>query len=301
VSEQTRTSPEPAVYIDGEYYARAEAKISVFDHAFLYGDGVFETWCAWGGYVVSLREHVDRLFRSAQAIALQVPLSKNELAEALLETVRRSGLRRAYIKCVVSRGVSNEPLLDPRGCRPSVVIFVRPYLSFIGAGKENAGLKVKISSIRRIPPECLDPKIKNLNYLNQVLMRVEANAAGADDAISLGLDGYVAEGSTYNLFLARGGTLYTAGENILLGITRENVLTLAAEEGIPTVIGQLTAYDIYNADEAFYSSTAGGINWIAEVDGRRIGAGEMGPLTACISRRYWEALETGRWGTPIYE
>jgi branched-chain amino acid aminotransferase len=288
------------VYVGGEYVPESEAAISVFDHVVLYGDAVFDTACAWEGRIFKLDEHIDRFFESAHALKLEIPLDKEELSEVVVEVMRRNKLQNAYIKMIGTRGVGELPLMSPYNCKPNLIVFAIPYISLIGGERQDQGIRTMISSMRRIPSECLDSKIKCCNYLNHILMRMEANEAGLDEAIELGMDGYVAEAPGYNLFLAKKGTLYTPADNILMGVTRETVMELAAEEEITTVEARLTAFDLYNADEAFLTSTAGGIFGIREIDGRTIGRGKVGPLTRKINERYLALLESGEKSTPVY-
>ena len=293
-------SSERQVYIGGEFVAENEARISIFDHAVLYGDAVYDTACAWGGKVFKLDEHVDRLFESAQALKIEVPLDKAGVKAVVLEVIRRNKLEDAYIKIIVTRGVGRMPLLSPYNCRPNLMAFAIPYLSLIDSVVQQEGIRAGISSMRRIPSECLDSKIKCCNYLNHIMMRMEANEAGLDEAIELDIDGYVAEAPGYNVFIAKQGLLYTPGENILVGITRQTVMELAAAEGMETVVGRLTAFDLYNADEVFLTSTAGGIFAVREVDGRTIGTGKPGPITQMLNKKYMELLESGVQSTPVY-
>ena len=292
-------SPERQVYLGGEYVPENEARISVFDHVVLYGDAVYDTACAWGGQVFKLDEHVDRLFESAHALKIEVPLDKAGVKEVVLEIMRRNKLESAYIKIVVTRGVGRMPLMSPYNCTPNLIVFAIPYLSLIDSDAKEEGLRAGISSLRRIPSECLDSKIKCCNYLNHILMRMEANEAGLDEAIELDIDGYVAEAPGYNVFMAKRGVLYTPGENILVGVTRQTVMELAAAEGMETVVGRLTAFDLYNADEVFLTSTAGGIFAVREVDGRTIGQGRPGPITQMLNQKYVELLESGLQSTPV--
>lgn len=295
------TTGELVVYVNGAYLPEGDAAISVFDHGFLYGDGVYDTMCAWNGHIFKLDAHLDRLFQSAQAVGLPIPLTRRELREAIIATVRRCGLREAYVKCVVTRGVSPEPLLDPRGCRPSVVIFARRYLVIVDPAKGERGIRVKIVSVRRTPSQCLDGRIKNLNYLNLILAKVEAFGAGADDAVLLGVDGQVLEGPGFNVFVVVEGTVKTPPPgDILLGITRETVLELAGREGIPCREEPLWPYDLYNAAEIFCSSTAGGIIPVVAVDGRMVGDGRPGPMTQVLADAYHRMLEKGEHGTPVF-
>ena len=293
-------SSERQVYIGGEYVPENEARISIFDHVVLYGDAVYDTACAWGGKVFKLDAHVDRLFESAHALKIAVPLDKAGVKEVVLEVMRRNKLEDAYIKIIVTRGVGRMPLLSPYNCAPNLIAFAIPYISLIDSGVQQEGMRAGISSMRRIPSVCLDSKIKCCNYLNHILMRMEANEAGLDEAIELDIEGYVAEAPGYNVFAAKQSQLYTPGENILVGVTRQTVMELAAAEGLDTIVGRLTAFDLYNADEVFLTSTAGGIFAVREVDGRRIGAGKPGPITQMLKQKYMELLESGAQSTPVY-
>ena len=293
-------STERQVYVGGEYVPENEARISVFDHVVLYGDAVFDTACAWGGKVFKLDEHVDRLFESAHALKIEIPLDKDGVKEVVLELMRRNKLDNAYIKILVTRGVGRMPLMSPYHCAPNLIAFAIPYLSLIDGGVQREGLRAGISSMRRIPSESLDAKIKCCNYLNHILMRMEANEAGLDEAIELDIGGYVAEAPGYNVFMAKQGVLYTPGQNILVGITRQTVIELAAGEGMETIVGRLTAFDLYNADEVFLTSTAGGIFAVRELDGRPIGGGKPGPITQMLNQKYRELLESGAQSTPVH-
>lgn len=287
------------VYINGEYYPAAEARISVFDHVVLYGDGVYDTCCAWNGGIFKLKAHIDRLFESAHAVKLRIPLSKKELENVAIEVVRRNGLQDAYLKIIITRGVGELPLMSPYNCKSSVIVFAIPFLSLV-EGHAEKGIRVKTSSMRTTPSTSLPSKVKSCNYLNHILMRLEANEAGYDDAIELGIDGYVAEAPGYNVFLVKHQAIYTPEENILMGITRETVFELAKAEGIKVHIARLTPFDIYNADEVFFSSTAGGIFAVVEVDGRRISSGKPGPVTKKIKQSYFALLESGEASTTVY-
>jgi len=295
-----RRPAEPIVYVNGEFVPQSRATISVFDHGLLYGDGVFDTSCAWAGHIFMLDEHLERLYRSIHATKIDFRMPRAELKDLIVETVRRNGLMSAYIKVVVTRGISPEPLLDPRNCVAGLIVFARPYLSLVDPERAKQGIAAKIVSVRRVPHESLDPKIKSLNYLNIVLAKIEAIESGCDDAVMLDTQGYVCEGPGYNLFAATGGALITPAKTILLGITRLAVFEIARELGMPVVEGFYTPYDLYTADEVFFCSTAGGIIPIARIDGRAIGTGQAGPIATEIRRRYLEMLESGDHGTPIY-
>jgi len=297
---EKKKRPESIVYIDGKHLPEARAKISVFDHIVLYGDGVYDTCCAWAGKVFKLDRHIDRFFESAKAVAIEIPLGPSALREVVLTTVRKNRLRDAYIKIIVTRGVGEKPLLSPYHCRPSLIVFAKPFLRLSGGKEFEKGITVKTSSLRKIPVECWDPRIKASNYLNHVLMRYEANEAGADDALELGTDGYVAEAPGYNVFVIKKGTLYTPGENILMGITRETIFELAAEWRVKVVEARITLFDFYTADEAFFCSTAGGIFPVTKIDGHTVGDGKAGALTRRLNDAYWELLESGKRSTEVW-
>jgi branched-chain amino acid aminotransferase len=289
---------ELQVYVNGNFVPESEAKISVFDHGLLYGDGVYDTLCGWNGYIFRLEQHIDRLYQSAHAVKIEIPISKSQMTNETIETARRTGEKNLYLKIYVTRGVGPQPLLDPRNCEPTVVIFGRPYLWLIDPKKHEHGLTAKITNIRRTPDQCIDGKIKNLNYLNIVLAKMEAIESGMDEAIMPGLDGSILEGPGYNVFIIKNGAVITPPPgNILMGITRATCLDIAREIGLETRETPLSAYDLYNADEVFLSSTAGGVVGIREIDGRRVGAGEPGPITKKIYNTYFKWLESGKDGT----
>jgi len=291
---------ESVIYIDGDFLPESSAKISVFDHVVLYGDGVYDTCCAWNGKVFKLDEHLDRLFESAHAVKIEPPLSKAELKEAVLETVRQNELRDAYVKVILTRGVGELPLLSPYGCTPSLIIFAKPYMRLVGEDALEKGIRAKLASVRRIPDQCLPSQVKSSNYQNHVLVRMEANEAGYDDGIELSTDGLVAEAPGYNIFTAKNGALYTPKDNILMGITRQTVIELAQEDGMAVHETSLTTFDLFNADEVFFSSTAGGVFSVVEVDGRKIGSGGPGQVAAQIRRRYYDLLESGEKSASAY-
>ena len=297
----TDKTEQRIVYLDGEFVPESQARISVLDHGVLHGDSVFDTCLAWNGAVFKLDAHLERLYESARAVSIQIPVTQAQLVELVLETVRRNRLREAYIKIVVTRGVGLYPTLQPTGCQPSLVIFARPYGASISEGSgAPAGQRVRIASVRRVPNQCLDAKIKSCNYLNHVLAYLEALSAGAENAIELNLQGYVAEAPGYNVFLVKRGELLTPGEDILVGITRQTVFELAVEAGLPCHETKLTSFDLYNGDEVFFASTSGGIVPVIEVDGRPIGDGQPGPITRQMWQAYLALLESGTKSTKIY-
>ncbi len=287
------------VYINGKFVPESEAKISVFDHGFLYGDGVFEGIRAYNGKVFKLKEHVDRLYDSAKAIDLEVPVSKEEFMNIILETLRKNKLKDAYIRPIVTRGIGDLGL-DPRKCRePSIIVITKPWGKLYGDLYEK-GLKAITVGIRRVSFDALPPNIKSLNYLNNVLAKIEANAKGGDEAIFLDRNGYVSEGSGDNLFVVKNGVVMTPPTiNNLKGITREAVVELILKLGIPFKEINLGLYDLYTADEVFVTGTAAEIAPIVMIDGRKIGNGKPGKITKRLMEEFRKLTEVE--GVPIYE
>jgi len=300
VSAPAKATGRPGVvWINGELKPTDEAMISVFDHGLLYGDGVFDTMFATYGYIFKLRQHLERFRRSLRATRMGLPIPDEELEGVVRATVAANGLRDAYIKMVATRGVSPEPLLDPRNCTPTLIVFVRPYLSLAGAGKRETGLSTKLTSIQRVGHSALDPRVKNLNYLNLVLAKFEAINANADEALLLDEEGYVCEAPGYNMFVARDGVLMTPERGVLEGIPRETVLELCDELGVPTAIRSVAPFDLFVADEIFLTSTAAGLVPVTKVDGALIADGRPGPLFRRLDAAYDELQRSGRHGTPV--
>lgn len=294
------TNPsEPIIYVNGDYAPASQAKISVFDHVILYGDGVYDTMVAWNHGVFRLDAHLDRLYESAHAVQIALPISRDELRTAVLETIRRNELANAYVKIVVTRGVGKQPLLAPYDCEPGLIIFAVPYLSQAGDRDPDDAISMVVSAMRRVPNESISTQVKSCNYLNHVLMRIEANNAGADEALELDMEGYVCEAPGYNVFCVRKGVLTTPADNILRGITRQTVIELAEELGAQVTSGRLQPFDFYNADEAFLTSTAGGVVPIGRLDGRLIGDGKRGPVTRELQAGYLKLLESRTQSTPV--
>jgi branched-chain amino acid aminotransferase len=288
------------VHVNGEYVPKDQARISVFDFGFLRGDGVFDTTSAWNGRIFKLPQHLARLDLSLRAARIPCPLPLEGLGGVIVETTRRCGLRNAYIQTVVTRGEPPLGVRDLTRCTPGLVVFAVPYVWILNPAQIDAGGRAMISSIRQLPVQSLDPKIKSLSRLHLDLASLQGKAAGVDVTIMLDLDGHVTEGPGFNLFVVKGGTLYSPPEGILMGITRQTVFELAAEHAIPAHEAQLTAYDLYAADEVFLTSTAGGIMPLVEIDGRAIGEGKPGPLSQRIHGLYWALRESGRHGTPVF-
>jgi len=285
-------------WIDGTLYPKDEAKISVLDHGFLYGDGVFEGIRAYGGRVFRLDQHLDRLWAGARTLMLEIPVGRDGLRQAVLATLRANGLRDAYIRLVVSRGVGDLGL-DPRKCpRPSVII-ITDTISLYPAELYEKGMEVVTVSTRKNIHQALNPNIKSLNYLNQILGRLEVNRVGAPEGIMLTHDGYVAEATADNVFIVAKGTLVTPPPiaGILVGITRNAVLELAGREGIPAEERLFTLHTLYNADECFLTGTGAEVVPVVRVDGRPIGGGVPGQITLRLMKAFRELVQQE--GTPI--
>ncbi len=288
------------IYIDGQFFPEAEAKISVFDHGLLYGDGIFEGIRFYNGRIFQLPEHIDRLYDSARAIAMTIPMSRAEMAEACLESARRNELRDGYIRLVVTRGVGNLGL-SPDHCKKPTVIIIAATIALYPEELYAKGLKVVTCGTRRAAPAALPPTVKSLNYLNNILAKIEANAAGAGEGLMLNEQGYVAECTGDNVFVVKNGRISTppASDGGLKGITRDVVFRIAAEFGTPVGECQLTRYDLYVADECFLTGTAAEIIAMVMLDNRLIGDGIPGALTGRFIQRYRELTQAD--GTPIYE
>jgi branched-chain amino acid aminotransferase len=290
---------EPVVYVNGEFVPQSQARISVLDHAVLYGDGVFETAFAWRGRVFKLDAHIERGFRSMAAIALRPPVDRAEMRRLILETVSRNRLRDAYVKWLITRGTNGKPLMDPTGCVPNLIILAQPYISRVSQERAAEGLRLKTVALRRPPGQVLDPQIKSLNYLNLVLAKLEAKAAGADEALLLDLSGRICEATGCNVFTVHGARLRTPRHDILAGITRETVLELASDVGLVAEQCDIELYDAYTADEVFICSTAGGLLPVVEIDGRVIGSGNPGPVFHALRAAYEALISSPLHGTDI--
>lgn len=292
-------SAQPAnqVYIDGKFFARDKAVVSVFDHGFLYGDGVFEGIRAYNGRVFKLTEHINRLFDSAQAICLKSPLGREAMAKVVLDTLRKNRLSEGYIRLIISRGVG-EMGLDPRRCpKASVICITLPWPAMYG-DKYNKGLTMMSVSVRRNASSALSPNIKSLNYLNNILGKIQANMVEADEALFLDGEGNVSEGSGDNVFIVKDGVLSTPPTiNNLKGITRQTVMELAEDAGYTVKEQNLSLFDLYTADELFVTGTAAEVAPVRNLDSRVIGSGKPGRVTKDLIKRYHHLTQTS--GTPI--
>ncbi|HXG46859.1 MAG TPA: branched-chain-amino-acid transaminase [Methylomirabilota bacterium] len=287
------------IYIDGKYFDERSAKVSVFDHGLLYGDGIFEGIRAYNGRVFKLKEHIDRLFYSAKAILLDLPMSPPALMKAVVETCRRNKLRDGYIRLVVTRGVGGLGLNPNRCKRPSVII-IADKIQLYPPEYYQKGLEIVTVPTTRNLHSALNPAIKSLNYLNNILAKIEANIAGCEEAIMLNAEGYVAECTGDNLFLVKDGRMFTPplSAGALYGITRGVVIEMARESGIEVGEVNLTRYDVFNADECFLTGTGAELIPVVKVDGRGIGSGKPGPITKSLEKRYRALTQVS--GEPIF-
>jgi len=288
-----------SIYLNGKFVPQSEARVSVFDHGLLYGDGVFEGIRAYAGRVFKLDRHMDRLYASARAIDLKIPHTKDEMAGIVLEACRRNKIKDGYIRPIITRGPGDLGI-DPRKCKsgPTVVVITQPHIALYADDVYERGLKVVTSSYRRVPPQSLSPSIKSLNYLNNIMARIEANQYGADEAIMLDNQGYVAEASADNFFIVQNSSLVTPWTSTNLpGVTRETVIELAPKVGIQVIERPFTLYDVWASNEAFITGTAAEIGPVVEVDGRLIGDGKPGKITKKLMKAFRELVTTT--GTPI--
>lgn len=287
------------VYIDGQFLDDEAAKISVFDHGLLYGDGVFEGIRAYNGRVFKLQEHIDRLFCSAKAILLTIPMTPANLSAAVVETCRRNGIRDGYIRLVVTRGVGTLGL-NPNKCKAPSIIVIADKIQLYPPEYYETGLTIVTVPTTRNLHSAVNPAIKSLNYLNNILAKIEANNAGCEEAIMLNAEGYVAECTGDNLFLVKGRHLLTPplSAGALYGITRGTVMELAQTAGLTVQEPNLTRYDVFNADECFLTGTGAEVVPVVKVDGRVIGSGKPGPVTRELVRAYHTL--TNATGEPIY-
>ena len=293
-------SAEPLqILIDGEFYAEADAKISVFDHGLLYGDGVFEGIRFYNDRVFRLEEHIDRLFDSAKAIHLEIPSTPAEVCKMVTDTVAKNGLHDGYIRLVVTRGAGALGL-SPYQCEKPSIICIAATITLYPEEYYRDGLILATCATRRPTHDSLSPSVKSLNYLSNVMAKVEALAAGAQEGVMLNTEGYVAECTGDNIFVVKDGVIYTptVASGSLNGITRKAVMELIEEAGIPLKEVQMARYDLYTADEMFLTGTAAEVVPVREYDKRKIGSGEPGPITKQLLTAFHNLAETT--GTPIY-
>lgn len=287
------------IYIDGKFYDQADAKISVFDHGLLYGDGIFEGIRAYNGRVFLLKEHLDRLYDSAKAILLQIPISYDEMQKIVLESCKLNNIRDGYIRLVVTRGVGDLGMSPDKCSKPSIIC-IAATIQLYPEEFYVKGLKVITTPTQRMGNAMLSPAIKSLNYLNNIMAKIEGNLAGAQESILLNAEGYVAECSGDNIFIIKKGQIFTPPiyAGALGGMTRKCTMDIIKTMGKQTTETNLTRYDLFVADEIFLTGSGAEIVPVVNVDGRLIGEGKPGPITGDIMRRFKDLTRTT--GVPIY-
>ena len=275
------------IFLNDRLVDREEATVSVFDHGLLYGDGVFEGIRSYNGLIFKCREHIERLFESAHTLMLQIPLSKTEVEEAMIKTLKANGLKDAYIRLVVTRGVGDLGL-DPRKCKVATVFIIADKIALYPKEYYEKGLKLATVPTIRNHPEALNPQLKTLNYLNNILAKIEATNAGVDEAILLNAQGYVTECTGENIFYVREKKISTPPPyvGILKGITRQAVMRLAREQKLAVSEEVFTRHDLYISEEVFLTGTAAEIVPVVQIDNRMIGAGKPGPVTLSLIKAF---------------
>ncbi|WP_053219884.1 branched-chain-amino-acid transaminase [Virgibacillus senegalensis] len=279
------------IFLSGKFVKKEEAVVSVYDHGFLYGDGVFEGIRAYAGNIFKLNEHLQRLYESAQSILLEIPYTKEELTQIIVGTIRKNQLEDAYIRVVVSRGQGNLGL-DPSNCSEPRLVVIAEALALFPKELYERGLRVGSVASRRNRPDVLSPQVKSLNYLNNILVKLEANQAGVDEALMLNDQGYVTEGSADNVFIVKNGTIFTPPVYLgaLEGITRNAIIDLAEKNGYTLKETPFTRHDVYVADEVFLTGTAVEVIAVVEVDGRKINDGKPGKVTNHLLKEFRNAV-----------
>jgi len=290
----TLVDKELLIYIDGQYYPKSQAKVSVYDHGLLYGDGVFEGIRAYNGSVFKLREHIARLYDSAHVMMLKIPLTQEQMVQAVVDTLRKNNMKDSYIRLVVTRGVG-DLCLDPRKCDKATVIIITDTIKLHEGIAKTHGITTMVSWVRRNPVDGSSHEIKSLNYLNSIMAKIEANMSGVDD-------GTIAEGVGENLFLVKDGKIYTppTSTGALSGITSKAVVKLAEKLGYKVTVTKLTMVQLFNADELFFTGTAAEIVPIREVNWRQIANGSAGPITQRLAAEFKKVVQDPNEGVPAY-
>src|SRR5712672_2434065 len=281
------------IYIDGKYFDEQNAKISVFDHGLLYGDGIFEGIRAYHSRVFKLKEHIDRLFYSAKALLLDIPLTHQQMMKAVVETCRQNKIRDGYIRLVVTRGAGTLGL-NPNRCKNPSIIIIADKIQLHPAELYERGMEIVTVPTTRNLHSALNPAIKSLNYLNNILAKIEANNAGCEEAIMLNAEGFVSECTGDNVFIVKENHLQTPplSAGALYGITRRVVLEIAEESGLQVSEPNLTRYDLFNADECFLTGTGAELIPVVKIDGRVVGMGKPGPITKSLVEKYKALTKT---------
>jgi branched-chain amino acid aminotransferase len=293
---------EPLVYVDGKFTPKSKAVVSVFDHGLLYGDGIFEGIRAYNGNVFRLVDHMDRLYDTAKAIHLKIPLTKHEMTEAVLETIRKNQLRDAYIRLVVTRGTGDLGV-DPSLCKTPTIFIITEHAASALQSSEPRVVKAMVSSMRRDAVDSTSHEVKSLNYMNSILAKIEATSAGADDAIFLDHRGFVSEGSVTNIFLVKDRKIATpsTAAGILHGITRDRVIKLCGDLGFEVHERDITPFELTTADEVFLVGTKSEVLAVGSISGVKVGSGGLGPTTRRLGIEFAKVVLRPEEGTPVYE
>lgn len=291
---------ELQVYIDGKFYPKSEAKISVYDHGLLYGDGVFEGIRAYNGTVFKLREHIDRLYKSAHAIMLDINLTREDMIKAIIDTLKKNNLRDSYIRVVVTRGCGDLGL-DPRKCANPTIIIITDTIRLHDDDRKEKGITAIIAWVRRDAIDATSHEVKSLNYMNSILAKIEANNAGVDEAISLERTGYVCEGVAENIFIIREGTILTphSSTGALPGITAQVVMRIGRKLGYAVIERNISPHELFTADEVFFTGTAVEIVPVREINKRVIGYGKLGVVTKRLMEEFQKVVKDPDEGVPI--
>jgi branched-chain amino acid aminotransferase len=284
---------ENLVYIDGTFYPKSEAKISVYDHGLLYGDGIFEGIRCYNGNVFRLGAHIDRLYDGAKAINLMLPVDKKKMSDIVCETIQENKLKDAYLRLVVTRGFGDLGL-DPRKCPKATIICIAENFAPLYGDLYDKGISVVTVGVRRTPSDAFDVKAKSLNYINNVMAKIQANLAKCDEGLMMNSLGFICEGTGDNFFIVKNGCLITppAEAGVLLGVTRQTIIDIADARGIQFKEQNLTPFDVYTADESFMTGTAAEVIPIVKIDDRTIGDGKPGKMTKELMSQFKKVRET---------
>lgn len=291
--------PDGAAYVDGEYKPISEARISVLDWGFLRSDATYDVVHVWQGKFFRLDTHIGRFLQSVEKLRMTLPVDRDGLVEVLSECVRRSGLRDAYVEMILTRGRSPAMSRDPRDAVNNFIAFAIPFGWIMDEEQRRRGINLVIAETRRIPAESVDPTVKNYHWLDLVAGMFEAYDRGGENVVLTDLAGNISEGPGFNIFAVKNGRTATAERGVLQGVTRQTAIELCAGLRIPVDIGTLTADALRGADEAFLTSTAGGIMPVTRIDGEAVGDGEPGPVTGRLAERYWARHDDPAWTTPV--
>jgi branched-chain amino acid aminotransferase len=291
--------PDGAAFLDGDYVPIADAKIPILDWGFLRSDCTYDVVHVWGGRFFRLDHHLDRFLKNVEALRLELPLGRDGITAVLMRLMRLTGLRDAYVELICTRGAPPKGSRDPRRCQNRLYAFVIPFLWIATEEQRARGLHVHVSAIPRIPPQSVDPRIKNFHWGDMNRALFEAFEAGCELPVLVDYDGNVSEGPGFNVFMVKDGVVTTPEGTCLDGITRQTALDLLAEQNVKLVIGAFPPDRLRAADEAFITSTAGGIVPVTRIDHRPVGDGEPGPVTTRLKNLYWQRHDEGRDGTPI--